>query len=101
MLHTAGRMGQQGLLAHRVVRKAAAGQHHAAAGAHFQLALRGMQHRADHAPAFHDEALRRAAGADVHAPLQRRGGQRGHQRIAIDQAHAPAVQQQISPVAQH
>lgn len=94
-------VGQQLLLAFRVVRKTAAGQHHAAARLHMQGALRCVQHRAGHPAVVLEQARGGAVGQNLPALVQQRTGQTGHQRIAVDQLRAAPVHQQVAPVAQH
>ena len=96
-----GRVRQQGGLARVVVRKAAAGQQHAAAGVDLDRSIGGVQHRARHALAVAQQAPCRAAGADLDTRLEGRGGQPRDQGIAVDQPHAAAVDQQVFPVRQH
>ena len=98
------RMSQQLFLAHRVMRKPATGQHHAAARTQTHFTGRRAQvcayNSTLHPICQPCQTQRRAVGANLHAFGERRRRQRGDQRVTVHQAHASAIQKQVAPMAQ-
>ena len=80
-----------------IVRKAAAGQHHAPRRAQHR-AIR--QHHALH-PVLAQQGGDVGAGAQIHPEVERRTQQPARQRIAVAQVHAAPMQRQVARMAQH
>ncbi|MNZ98503.1 hypothetical protein D3C78_1177870 [compost metagenome] len=94
------RVGEQFGDALAVVGKAAAGQHHAAAGVDLGRHAQMVEQGAGHPAIALQQTLHRRLGEQADLAVKRAAQQAGDQRIAVDQMHAAAVAQAVEEMAQ-